>query len=160
MNNQRNDELRNLVMKLLARLNAPRAVAGNTEAMKAEAEFLCNAVIKLAPSRGYVDWFGDFELEVFNNLETRSWPTAKELNKAAKTIAPKRPEFNVLVHPMGQEGYKPDPYKINAARIKNYQPVCEKYIVGSEAEKMIRKGLITEQDLQPYKEYLSNVKIG
>ena len=40
MNNQRNDELRNNTMKLLARLNAPRAVQGNTDAMKTEAQFL------------------------------------------------------------------------------------------------------------------------
>lgn len=160
MNNQRNDELRNSTMKMLARLNAPRAVAGNSEAMKQEAEFLCNSVIKLAPSRGYGDWFADFELEVFNNLETRTWPTSKEISKAAKTIAPRRPEFNELVHPMTSEGYKPDTFKINAARIKNYQPVCEKYIVGSEAEHMIRKGYIDENDLQPYKEYLNNMKVG
>ncbi|MGI9398015.1 MAG: hypothetical protein ACR2OQ_01775 [Paracoccaceae bacterium] len=158
MNNQRNDELKNLTMKMLARLNAPRAVAGNTEAMKQEAEFLCNSVIKLGPSRGYVDWFAEFELEVFNNLETRTWPTAKEINKSAKTIAPRRPEFNLLVHPMGQEKYEPDPYKINAARIKNHQPVCEKYVQGSHAEKMIRKGLVTEDDLQPYQESLTYLK--
>lgn len=158
MNNQRNDEISNLVMKMLARLSAPRAVSSNAEAMKQEAKFLCDAVVKLAPSRGYVDWFGDFELEVFNNLEARSWPTYKELNKAARTIAPRRPEFNLLVHPMGKENYEPDPYKINASRIKNGQPVCEKYVQGSYAEKMIRKGLVTEDDLQPYQESLTYLK--
>ena len=37
MNNQRNDELKNNTMKLLARLNAPKAVQGNTDALKTEA---------------------------------------------------------------------------------------------------------------------------
>jgi hypothetical protein len=160
MNNQRNDELRNSTMKLLARLNAPRAVQGNTDAMKTEAQFLVDRVVKLAPSRQYTDWFTDFEEALLGNLETRTWPTAKEISKAAKDIAPRRPEFNELVYPMTSEGYKPDTFKINAARIKNYQPVCEKYIVGSEADHMIRKGYIDETDLQPYKEYLNNMKVG
>ena len=153
----RNEELKEMFLSMLGRLNAPRAITNNSEGMKKEAEFLCNAIIKLAPSRGYKEWFDDFELEVFNNLETRTWPTMKEMKKAAKTIAPRRPEFDLLVHPSGFEKYEPDPLKINAARIKNHQPVCEKYVQGAHAEKMLRKGLITEDDLQPYQEALTAI---
>ena len=56
----RNEELKQLMLKMLGRLNAPRAVSGNPELMKEEAEFLCDAITKLAPTRGYVDWWKDF----------------------------------------------------------------------------------------------------
>ena len=157
MNNQRNDELRNNTMKLLARLNAPRAVQGNTDAMKTEAQFLVDRVIKLAPSRQYTDWFTDFEEALLGNLETRTWPTAKEISKAAKDIAPKRPE---IIDYTQQEKYQPDELKINANRIISGQQVGEHYIFGTMAEQMVRKGLVTQEQLQPYREYLNNMKRG
>ena len=157
MNNQRNDELRNLTMKVLARLNAPRAVAGDSEAMKAEAEFLVKRIIGLAPGKGYTVWFKDFEEQLLGSLETRSWPTAKQISQAAKDIAPKRPELRDLT---GDNKYTPDPLKINARRIQRGEAVDENYINGKFADQMLRAGLIQEHDLQPYKEYLSNVKIG
>jgi len=145
----RNEELKQLMLKMLGRLNAPRAVSGNPEAMKEEAEYLCGAIIKLAPTRGYVDWWEDFSDAVFDNLETRSWPTKKDLSTAAKKIAPKRPEFRDLT---GDKSYQPDPLKINAARIKAGQPVCQSYIVGSQSDLLLRKGLVDEYDLDPYRE--------
>ena len=108
----RNNELKEKMLNLLGRLNAPRAVQGNSENMKSEAEFLCNQIIKLAPSQNYSDWFVDFEENLLSNLETRTWPTAKEISKAAKTIAPKRPEFRELA----PEQYQPNELKINAKR--------------------------------------------
>ena len=156
MNNQRNDTLKNLTMKLLARLNAPRAVVGNEDATKDEALFIIKKVQNLAPTKNYTEWFDDFKEELLNNLETRSWPTGKHMSNAARAIAPRRPDL--LVYPSGNERYKPDPHKINAARIKNHQPVCEKYVEGDDAEQMLRKGLVTEEDLEPYKKYLKNAR--
>ena len=157
MNNQRNDELRNNTMKLLARLNAPRAVQGNTDAMKTEAQFLVDRVIKLAPSRQYTDWFVDFEEALLTNLESRTWPTAKEISKAAKDIAPKRPEIRDDTQP---KGYEPNDLKINAKRIQNKEEVGENYIYGAMADQMVRTGLVTQEQLQPYREYLNNMKRG
>jgi len=145
----RNEELKQLMLKMLGRLNAPRAVSGNPELMKEEPEFLCDAITKLAPTRGYVDWWKDFSDAVFDNLETRSWPTKKDLSTAAKKIAPRRPEFRDLT---GDDKYIPDPYKINAARIKAGQAVCESYIVGKQSDILLRKGLVDEYDLDPYRE--------
>jgi len=157
MNNQRNDELRNNTMKLLARLNAPRAVQGNTDALKTEAQFLVDKVIKLAPTRQYTEWFSDFEEALLGNLETRTWPTAKQIGQAAKEIAPKRPEFRDDTQ---QKGYQPDELKINAKRIQNREDVGENYILGTMADQMVRLGLVSEDQLQPYKEYLNNMKRG
>ena len=157
MNNQRNDELRNNTMKLLARLNAPRAVQGNTDALKTEAQFLVDRVIKLAPTRKYTEWFGDFEEALLTNLETRTWPTAKQISQAAKEIAPKRPEFRDETQ---QDAYQPDDLKINAKRINDKLGVCESYVFGKRADQMVRAGLVTEQQLQPYREYLNHMKRG
>ena len=150
----RNNELKEKTLKMLGRLNAPRAVQNNDENMKSEAEFLCNQIIKLAPSRNYNEWFQDFEENLLSNLETRTWPTAKEISKSAKAIAPKRPEFRELE----PEKYQPNELKINANRINNNEPVGENYIMGAMAEQMIRAGLVAEKQLEPYKQYLKRMK--
>ena len=139
---------------MLGRLNAPRAVQNNDENMKSEAEFLCNQIIKLAPSRNYNEWFQDFEENLLSNLETRTWPTAKEISKSAKAIAPKRPEFRELE----PEKYQPNELKINANRINNNEPVGENYVMGAMAEQMVRAGLVAEKQLEPYKQYLKRMK--
>tara|TARA_B100001939_G_C16941311_1_gene618412 strand:+ start:2380 stop:2847 length:468 start_codon:yes stop_codon:yes gene_type:complete len=150
----RQEELKVHTLKLLGRLNAPRAVQNNDENMKSEAEFLCNQIVKLAPSKNYNEWFDDFEQNLLSNLETRTWPTAKEISKSAKAIAPKRPEFRELQ----PEKYEPNELKINADRINNGEQVGESYIIGTLAEQMVRVGLVQEAQLQPYKEYLKNMK--
>ena len=150
----RNEELKEKTLKMLGRLNAPRAVQNNDENMKNEAEFLCNQIIKLAPSKNYNEWFQDFEENLLSNLETRTWPTAKEISKSAKAIAPKRPEFKELE----PEKYQPNELKINANRINNSEPVGENYIMGAMAEQMVRAGLVAEKQLEPYKEYLKRMK--
>tara|TARA_Y100001937_G_scaffold34949_1_gene50021 strand:+ start:7329 stop:7817 length:489 start_codon:yes stop_codon:yes gene_type:complete len=154
MSYERNEQLKNLTMKLLARLNAPRAVIGNEDATKDEALFIIKKVQNLAPVKNYVEWFEQFQEELLNNLETRSWPTGKHLSNAAREIAPKRPEFRDDT----AEKYKPDPLKINADRIKNNQDVGDNYITGTMADQMLRLGLISEDDLKPYKKYLKNAR--
>jgi hypothetical protein len=150
----RNEELKTKTLKMLGRLNAPRAVQNNDENMKSEAEFLCDQIIKLAPSQNYTQWFIDFETTLLSNLETRTWPTAKEISKAAKIIAPKRPEFRE----QSPEKYQPNELKINAERINNGEAVGENYIMGAMAEQMMRAGLVAEKQLEPYKEYLKRMK--
>ena len=150
----RNEELKEMFLSMLGRLNAPRAITNKSEGMKKEAELLTSVVIKTAPTKGYKDWSSDFEEAVLGNLETRTWPTIKEMHKAAKQIAPKRPEFRDLT---GDNKYQPDPYKTNAGRIKRGEPVDEHYINGTEARKLLNKGLVTEADLQPYQEALTAI---
>ena len=110
--------------------------------MKNEAEFLCNQIIKLAPSRNYNEWFQDFEENLLSNLETRTWPTAKEISKSAKAIAPKRPEFRELE----PEKYQPNELKINANRINNNEPVGENYIMAQWPNKWLGRGLLQKNN--------------
>lgn len=150
----RQEELKLHTLKLLGRLNAPRAVQNNDESMKNEAEFLCSQIIKLAPSKNYDDWFVDFEENLLSNLETRTWPTAKEISKSAKAIAPKRPEFRELP----PEKYQPNELKINANKIINGEEVGESYVTGAQSQQMLRAGLVTKEQLQPYVDYLNYTK--
>ena len=151
----REDELERSTLKILARLNEPRAIKGNPEAIEDEAWFICKRIKALAPTQGYRDWFVDFEEALLGNLETRSWPTAKQIGDAAKQIAPKRPQ---LVDHTQPKGYEPDELKINAQRIKNNEQVGENYITGTFANQMVRSGLVTEEELEPYRKYLNHWK--
>ena len=150
----RNEELKTKTLKMLGRLNAPRSVQNNDENMKSEAEFLCDQILKLAPSKNYTQWFIDFQENLLSKMETRTWPTAKEISRSAKEIAPRRPEFKELT----PEKYEPNELKINAERIKNGEPVGESYVLGALGEQMVRVGLVAEKQLQPYKEYLKRMK--
>jgi hypothetical protein len=149
----REQQINTMTTKLLARLNPPRAISSNAEGIKAEAELLCKTISKMAPSREYQQWFDLFEEAVLSNLETRTWPTIKELKRAAKEIAPKRPEFRDLTN---EPAWHPDPYKINAQRIKNMESVGEEWISGKQSDQLISRGLIEESDLDPYRSYLAH----
>ena len=149
----REQQINTMTTKLLARLNPPRAISSNPEGIKAEAELLCKTINKMAPSREYQQWFDLFEEAVLSNLETRTWPTIKELKKAAKEIAPKRPEFRDLTN---EPAWHPDPYKINAQRIKNMEPVGEEWISGKQSEQLISRGMIEESELEPYRSFLAH----
>ena len=147
----REDQINTMTTKLLARLNPPRAISSNPEGIKAEAELLCKTINKMAPSREYQQWFDLFEEAVLSNLETRTWPTIKELKKSAKEIAPKRPEFRDFTQ---EQAWSPDPMTINAKRIKAGEPVADWWVVGTGAEHLKRKGLVSSDDLEPYRKYL------
>ncbi len=149
----REQQINTMTTKLLARLNPPRAISSNAEGIKAEAELLCKTISKMAPSREYQQWFDLFEEAVLSNLETRTWPTIKELKRAAKEIAPKRPEFRDLTQ---EQSWQPDPYKINAQRIKNMELVGEEWISGKQSEQLISRGLIEERELNPYRSSLAH----
>ena len=43
--------------------------------------------------------------------------------------------------------------------LKKGEPVGEFYIRGKMADELVSDGLVTEEDLQPYKEYLAVEKI-
>jgi len=86
--------------------------------------------------------------------KSRSWPTAADIIKAVTT--------SMTTSFKGVEAgkpWKPDTLEINAARIKNGEPVSETYIRGTMAQKLLDLGMITEAHLQPYLEYLSHNKV-
>lgn len=151
----RNEQIKSLTMKMLSRLNPPRAMASNPEAMKSEVEFLIGRINALAPNKNYGSWFEEFEVSIFENLESRTWPTSKEISKAAQQIAPQRLEFRDMT---GDNKGGTDAFKINANRIKRGESVCETYVNGKLADELVKRGLITDQDLAPYREAIGFAK--
>ena len=144
----RDEQIQQLTLKLLSRLNPPRALTGQAQAIKDEATFLAKCINKVAPSQGLTDWFNDFEEAVLGNLETRTWPTAKELSKAAQQIRKAKPVF--ADHSVEAE-WLLNPVTINAKRIQGGHPVCETWLSGKKAQSLMATGMISESDLAKYK---------
>lgn len=144
----RDEQIQELTLKLLSRLNPPRALTGQAQAIKDEATFLSKCISKVAPSYNLTDWFGEFEEAVLGNLETRTWPTAKELSKAAQQIRKAKPVF---ANQSSESEWLLNPVTINAKRIQGGHPVCETWLSGKRAQSMLATGMITDADLNRYK---------
>ena len=144
----REQQINTMTTKLLARPNPPRAISSNAEGIKSEAELLCKTINKMAPSREYNQWFDLFEEAVLSNLETRTWPTAKELSKAAREIRNSKPVF---ADHSGEGEWLLDPVTINAKRIQGGHPVCETWLSGKRAKSLLATGMVCEADINRYK---------
>ena len=144
----REEQLQELTLKLLSRLNPPRAIIGQAKAIKDEASFLSKCISRHAPSQGLTDWFEEFEEAVLGNLETRTWPTAKELSKAAREIRKSKPVF---ADHSGEGEWLLDPVTINAKRIQGGHPVCETWLSGKGAKSLLATGMVCQADLDRYK---------
>lgn len=148
----RNTFLRDKLSNFLQRLNPPKAMQSNAEAQKEEITDLYSRIIKLAPSKEYTDWWKDFTEHLLNNAIARTWPTVRELNEAAKAIAPKRPQF---IDETKQQ-WVIDEASVNAKRINAMEPVGEYWVNGKGAKELVRRGLIQAHQLDPYKYYLAH----
>ena len=82
---------------------------------------------------------------------SRTWPTAADISKAISKSMLREVKGTVKSGP-----FVPDVVSINAKRIKAGEPVAQSYITNqSNVQAMLATGLITSEDLQPYKNYLS-----
>ena len=143
----RDEQIQQLTLKLLSRLNPPRALTGQAQAIKDEATFLAKCINRVAPGQGLTEWFENFEEAVLGNLETRTWPTAKELSKAASQIQKARPVF---ANHIGESEWSLSPVKINAKRIQGGFAVCETWLSGKKSQELLATGMVTENDLHKY----------
>ena len=148
----RDEQIQELTLKLLSRLNPPRALTGQAQAIKDEATFLSKCISKVAPSYNLTDWFEEFEEAVLGNLETRTWPTAKELSKAAQQIRKAKPVF---ADDSVEAEWLLNPVTINAKRIQGGHPVCETWLSGKRSQSLLATGMISESDLAKYKKTAS-----
>lgn len=81
--------------------------------------------------------------------KSRNWPNGAEISTAiAKSMNASQSSLPKAF------GWKPDSLEVNAKRIKAGEPVGEMYIQGKMAERMVRDGLVTEEELAPYLVYL------
>ena len=82
--------------------------------------------------------------------KSRTWPTAADISSAvSKSMSTSKSSL-----PSGNATWKPDSLEINAKRIKAGEPVGQMYIQGKLAERMVRDGLVTEDELAPYLVYI------
>jgi hypothetical protein len=81
---------------------------------------------------------------------SRTWPTAADISKAISKSMLREVKGIVKSGP-----FIPDVAKINAKRIRAGEPVARNYIANqSNVQAMLDTGLITSEDLEPYKNYL------
>ena len=82
--------------------------------------------------------------------KSRTWPTAADISAAvSKSMSTAKSSL-----PKGNGTWKPNSLEINAKRIKAGEPVGQMYIQGKLAERMVRDGLVTEDELAPYLVYI------
>jgi hypothetical protein len=82
--------------------------------------------------------------------KSRTWPTAADISAAvSKSMSTSKSSL-----PTGNGTWKPNSLEINAKRIKAGEPVGQMYIQGKLAERMVRDGLVTEEELAPYLVYI------
>lgn len=89
---------------------------------------------------------GSFEraqVKIHSNKTTNTWPSSKELVAAVRTGMGK--DIKVT------ETIVFDTYKINAKRIQSGEPVGESWLSGRLAAELIKRDLITRQDLKSYR---------
>ena len=86
---------------------------------------------------------------VRKNQVSRRWPT---INMFVKGIKENRDKIKKdLLETSEEFSTQLNVFKINAQRIKKKEPVDEQYVFGKYAEFLIEKNLISETDLEPYR---------
>jgi len=152
----------NLIKKelenLLSSYSIPMHLRHDEDVKAKEIEIISKALNQLFPNDCNQEIisgaFERAELKIKAAHMSRSWPKASDIATAIKVSIASDSEASGV-----SATWYPDPKVINANRIKRGEPVSEFYINGKLGEELINDGLITEHDLQPYKEYLAVEKI-
>jgi hypothetical protein len=126
----------------LDRRTMPKSLEGKPAAIAAEVESMANAIMRYAGSP-LRDWWPRFEEVLVEANETRSWPTAGECAKAARSISAPS------LRPAEAGDINSD--AIWAKRITSGQACSEHHCWGRPGVELIRKGLISEADLEPFR---------
>ena len=152
----------NLIKKelenLLSSYSIPMHLRHDEDVKAKEIEIISKALNQLFPNDCNQEVisgaFERAELKIKAAHMSRSWPKASDIATAIKvSIASDSDASGVSAT------WYPDPKKIHADRIKRGERVSEFYINGKMADELIQEGLVTEYDLQPYREYLAMEKI-
>ena len=143
---------------ILSSYAVPVHIRHDEDAKQNEIKIIAKAVNQIFPSdttREVIEGaFSRAELKIKAAHMSRTWPKGADIVTAIKHSIATASDL-----PSVSPNWHPDPKIINAQRIKKGEPVGEFYIHGKMADELIRDGLVTEHDLQPYKEYLAVEKI-
>jgi hypothetical protein len=143
---------------ILSSYAVPVHMRHDEAAKQSEIKVIAKAVNQIFPSdttREVIEGaFSRAELKIKAAHMSRTWPKGADIVTAIQYSLARADYL-----PHVSTNWHPDPKIINAQRIKKGEPVGEFYIYGKMADELIRDGLVTEHDLQPYKEYLAVEKI-
>lgn len=131
---------------MLARLSPPRSMLKNEKAQSDELYALVKLIKSYLPKRGQEEWFDRLEDAVFENLQTRAWPTVFEIKKAIKQITKHSAE-------KPKDDWEPDAIALTADKIRHGEAVGDGWFYGVLAVELLRHG-ITEDQLDPYRSAL------
>lgn len=140
----RNDWLTDSLQLYLDRRSMPQGLKDKPRAQISEAQALVKAIIRLAPTQGYQDWWDDFLEVLAGDAKTRAWPTEGEIAAAAKSL--RRPSSTGIANPEDFDAFQAHADKINAG-----EAVGDLWIYGPSAVKLIAEYGITEGQLRAYR---------
>jgi hypothetical protein len=138
-------EIRDALAAYLRRKAPPKSGQVDADALRDEAEALCRRVRRFAPGEGFAEWWRRVTDRLDDDLPHRGWPTAREMSEACRAFsADRRP---AAIEP-------PDPLVVMARRIRGEIEggVPEAELFGQKAAQLLAQGLLTEADLEPWRE--------
>lgn len=154
---ERMSQIRSEITGMLATYAIPKHL-DNENKVRQEIEGLARMVNHKLPNDTTPDHIrGTFErasMKLKSAHTSRTWPTGKDIDAAVtKSMSTSRSSL-----PTNKGPWKPDTLAVNARRIKAGEPVGEHYLTGKTAERMVQKGLVTEEEIAPYLVYLDAEK--
>jgi hypothetical protein len=154
---QRVEMIKRHLAAMLSSYAIPSHLRSSETAQQDEIDVTAKALNQLFPNNTTPDHLsGTFEraaLKIKAAHTSRSWPKASDIATAIKSCFDKASGRDVASGP-----WKPDTYKINAERIKRGEAVGENWINGKLGEALVERGLVTDQDLLPYREAIGFAK--
>jgi hypothetical protein len=156
---ERMAQIRSEITEMLATYAIPKHLDTENK-VRQEIEGLARMVNHKLPSDTTQDHIrGTFErasMKLKSAHTSRTWPTGKDIDAAVTKSMTTSHSFS----PDNKGPWKPDTLEINARRIRAGEPVGETYLTGKLAERMVSKGLVTEEQIAPYLVYLDANKRG
>lgn len=144
---ERITHITHILAQILGTYEAPKHLRDSAEAQRAEVQLIAKMVNKAFPNDTNSDHISGImetaEIRLKQSHKTRTWPTGAAIADAVKRSfsSPKGGVTSVSL----------DPFVINANRIKNKEAVGDTWIEGVCADELLEKGLVTSQDLAPYR---------
>ena len=90
----RGDFINQKLTNLLSRLSPPRAIAKDARAQAEEMKLLAKAINSAMPSRESDEWWLKFEEALLSSLQTRAWPTLREVKQSCSDIRSGRSDIS------------------------------------------------------------------
>ena len=139
------NQVRDRLRRFLERRSIPSAMRGNDRAIQDELTALLNIIVKFAPGdpEQFDEWWARLETEIGKINMTRSWPSEGEVFGCCQSLVKKSERSAPSTTEL-------DPFAISAEQIRNLEPVGEYWVSGGGADRLLRAGLISTEDLEPY----------